>query len=69
MSEHRDFPKRNVTTEPSGKHFTQRGHNVSDIKVLDLEQIKSNDPFVLRARENMLSKKFDTYRHGINNEP
>ena len=69
MSEHRDYPKRDVTTEPSGYHFTQRGHNVSDLKGLVLEKIKSKDPFVLRARENMLIKKFDTYRHGLNNEP
>ena len=69
MSEHRDYPKRDVTTEPSGMHFTQRGHNVSDLKGLVLEEIKSKDPFVLRARENMLIKKFDTFRHGLNNEP
>ena len=69
MSEHRDYPKRDVTTEPSGNHFTQRGHDVSDLKGLVLEQVKSKDPYVLRARENMLIKKFDTYRKGLNNEP
>ena len=69
MSEHRDYPKRDVTTEPSGNHFTQRGHSVSDLKGLVLEQVKSKDPYVLRARENMLIKKFDTYRKGLNNEP
>jgi hypothetical protein len=69
MSEHRDYPKRDVDTEPSGKHFTKRGHSVSDMRGLVLEQVKSKDPFVLRARESMLIKKFDTFRHGLNNEP
>ena len=54
MSEHRDYPKRDVETEPSGKHFTKKGRNVSNIWGLVLEQIKSKDPFVLRVRESML---------------
>ena len=29
MSEHRDYPKRDVDTESSGQHFTKRGHNVT----------------------------------------
>ena len=69
MSEHRDYPKRDIDTEPSGQHFTKRGHNVSDMRGLVLEEVKSKDPFVLRARESILIKKFDTYRHGLNNEP
>ena len=68
MSEHRDYPKRDVDTEPSRKHFTKRGHSVSDMRGLVLEQVKSKDPFVLRARESMLIKKFDTFRHGLINE-
>ena len=69
MFDYRDCPKRDVTTEPSGNHFTQRGHNVSELKGLLLERMKIKDPFVLRAIENMLIKKSDTYRHGFNNEP
>ena len=70
MSEHRDYPKRDIDTEPSGQHFTKRGHNVSDMRGLVLEEVKSKDPFVLRAQESILiKKKFNTYRHGLNNEP
>ena len=69
MSEHRDYPKRDMDNEPSGHHFTKRGHNVSDMRGLVLEKVRSKDPFVLRARESILIKKFDTYRHGLNNEP
>ena len=38
FSEHRDYPKRNVTTEPSGQHFTQPGHSVADLKGQVLEK-------------------------------
>ena len=55
MSEHRDYPKRDIDTEPSGQHFTKRGHNVSDLRGLVLEEVKSKDPFVLRAQESILT--------------
>ena len=69
LAEHRDYPKRDVTTEPSGKHFTKSGHNVSDLKGLVLEKVRSNDPYILKSREHMLIKKFDSYRNGLNQEP
>ena len=69
LAEHRDYPKRDVVREPSGSHFTKRGHNVSDLKGLVLEQVRSRDPFILKSREHMLIQKFDTFRNGLNQEP
>ena len=69
LAEHRDYPKRNVTTEPSGFHFTQPGHTVAHLRGLVLEKVRSPDPFVLKAREHLLIQKFDTYRNGLNQEP
>ena len=34
LSEHRDYSKRDVITEPSVRHFTQPGNNVADMKGL-----------------------------------
>ena len=68
MGEHRDYPKRDVLTEPSGDHFTQRGHTVSDLKGQVIEKVWNKDPHILRARESMLKRKFETYRHGLNKE-
>ena len=34
-----------------------------------LEKVKNSDPYVLRARESMLIRKFDSFRHGLNKEP
>ena len=69
MAEHRDYPKRDVQTEPSGEHFTQHGHTVADLRGQVLEKVKSKDPFILRAREALLIQKFDTFRRGLNKEP
>ena len=69
FSEHRDYPKRDVFTEPSGEHFSKKGHSVADLKGQVLEVVKSQDPFILRAGESYLIKKFDTFRNGLNNEP
>ena len=68
FSEHRDYPKRDVTSEPSGEHFTKAGHSVADLKGQVLEKVKSKDPFILKARESYLIQKFDSYRNGLNKE-
>ena len=70
MAEHRDYPKQDVQTEPLlGKHFTQQGHTMADLRVQVLGKVKSKDPFILRAWEAMLIQKFNTFRRGMNKEP
>ena len=68
LSEHRDYVKRDVTSEPSGGHFSKRGHDVSHLKGLVLEQVRNSDPFILKTREHLLIQKFDTFRNGLNKE-
>ena len=66
-----DLSARNsdVTSEPSGDHFSKRGHNVAHLKGLVLEQVRNSDPFILKTREHLLIQKFDTFRSGLNKEP
>ena len=52
--------------EPSAQHFCKAGH---DLIALGLEHVRSWDPFILRAREHLLIKKFDSFRNGLNQEP
>ena len=66
--EHRDYPKHDMINEPAGKHLTLPGHDVSHLRGLVLEKVKSKDPYVLKAREHYLIQKFDTFRHGLNQE-
>ena len=68
MAEHKDYPKSGRTEEPSGEHFRLPGHAVSDLFGLAIEHVKSNDPFVLKAREAFLIKKFDSHKNGLNKD-
>ena len=69
MAEHRDYAKSRKIDEPSGDHFNQAGHSFHNIQGLAIEQVKNKDPFILKARENWLIRKFDCYRNGLNKEP
>ena len=68
ISEHRDYAKFHKIEEPSGQHFSLPGHTFHQINGLAVEQVKSKDPFILKAREAWLIKKFDCYRNGLNKE-
>ena len=68
LSEHRDYVKRDVTSEPSGGHFSKRGHDVSHLKGLVLEQVRNSDPFILKTREHLLIQKFDTFRTSLTSQ-
>ena len=55
--------------EPSGEHFNLRpGHNVSDIRGIVLEEVTSDDPYILKAREHHYISLFDTYNKGLNRQ-
>ena len=51
ISEHRDYAKFHKIEEPSGQHFSLPGHTFHQINGLAVEQVKSKDPFILKARE------------------
>ena len=69
LAEHKQNIRSEKTETPSGFHFNKAGHNISHLAGLVLEHVKSEDPFVLRAREFLYIQKFDTYRNGLNKEP
>ena len=69
FAEHKKYVRSQDIKKPSGYHFNQAGHEVSHLKGLVLEKVKSSDPFVLRAREFVYIEKFDTWNNGLNKEP
>ena len=69
LAEHKQYVKSKILDKPSGFHLNQPGHDLSHLSGLVLEQVRSEDPFVLRAREFLFIQKFDTYRNGLNKEP
>ena len=66
MAQHRDYIKRDITTEASGQHFTAAGHSASDMAGMVLEKVASSDPHILAVRERHYIAKFNTYRAGLN---
>ena len=68
FSQHRDYVKQGMLSEPSGQHFNLPGHSVSDMEGLVIEQVNNKDPFILKAREHHYIRMFDTYRNGLNKE-
>ena len=69
MAEHRNYAKSNNVAEPSGEHFNLPGHSFHHIQGLAVEQVRSRDPFILKAREAWTVKKLDCFRNGLNKEP
>ena len=68
LAEHGDYPKRDMVTEPSGRHFTLPGHDVSHMRGLVLEQVRKKDPYILKSREHFYIQQFNTFRQGLNQE-
>jgi hypothetical protein len=68
LAEHKQYVKSRILDTPAGNHFNLPGHNLSHLAGLVLEEVKSSDPFVLRAREFLYIQKFDTYKNGLNKE-
>jgi hypothetical protein len=54
LAEHRDYPKRDVITEPAGEHFNKPRHGVHHLRGQALEKVRNKDPYVIKAREHML---------------
>ena len=69
LGEHKQYIRSEMLDKPSGYHFNKSGHNQSHLRGLVIEQVKSADPFVLKAREFFLIQKFDTFNNGLNKEP
>ena len=49
-----------------GKHFSAKGHSVSDMVFCCIERVMSEDPFVLKAREAFWIREYDAINRGLN---
>ena len=48
------------------QHINQKGHSISHRQFLVIEEVRSKNPFVLKARESYWIKTYGTVDHGIN---
>ena len=51
-----------------GKHFCEKSHEIHDMSIVIIEEVKSKNPFVLKAREAYWIKQYDAVNHGLNLE-
>jgi hypothetical protein len=54
------------TSKPVGKHFSEKGHEIHDMNFVVIEKVRSQNPFILKARESYWIKQYDSVRHGLN---
>ena len=66
LAEHRGYIVNNITTTPTGAHFTSPGHGLSDMKVSIIEQVKIQDTLYRKEREKYFINKFNTFYQGMN---
>ena len=69
FGEHIGYIRNKKEEEPSYLHFSQPGHSQHHIQGLGIEQVRSEDPFIIQAREHRIIQLFDSYRNGLNQEP
>ena len=65
LAEHRDYAKSNKVEEPSGLHFNLPGHSFHHLEGLAVEQVRSKDPFILKARESWIIQKLDCFKYPL----
>ena len=69
LYEHINYVNIRNIEEPSAEHFCKPGHKVHNLLAIRIEQVRNLDPFILKAREHWIIKKFDSFRNGLNQEP
>ena len=67
--EHTNYVNVRNLEEPSAEHFCKPGHKVHNLQAICIEKVRNLDPFILKAREHWLIKKFDAFRNWLNQEP
>ena len=64
--QHRGYVRRQETEKATGHHFSQPGHNMSDMSISVLERIRQSDPQYRKERESYYIEQFEALRKGIN---
>ena len=68
FAEHRGYVNNHDET-PTGEHFNQPGHSLSDMTLTVLERVKSSDDMYRKEREKYFIRKFNIYYKGLNRHP
>ena len=69
LCEHIGYINSKNMKTPTGKHFNQPGHSVSNLRITILEKIKNLNPLYRKEREKYHIRKFNTFYNGMNRMP
>ena len=70
FAEHRGYVNNKELDKPTGHHFNQPGHDISNMQVTILQKLKGNSNELYRKeREKYLINKFNTFKEGMNKQP
>ena len=66
LAEHRGYVKNGHIDQATGAHFNMPGHNVTNLKIPVIEQVKFNSDLYRKEREEFFIRKFNTLNEGMN---
>ena len=69
FSDHKGYVKNHDVTQATGKHFNEKGHNLSHMKITIIEKVKKDCEQYRKEREKYFIKKFNTFYNGLNKHP
>ena len=66
LSQHAGYIRNKNLSQPTGKHFNSRGHNLSDMSFVILEKVTSDDVLLREERESHYIRLFNSKYKGMN---
>ena len=68
LADHRGYITNKHTDKATGEHFNQPGHNLANLNISILEQVKSTSEMYRKERERYYINKFNTFHKGLNKQ-
>ena len=65
LADHRGYVG-NKDTTATGQHFNSPGHSIADLSITAIEQVKKNNIFYRKEREELHIRRFNTLYKGLN---
>ena len=69
IKEHTSYIRSIFPTQATGLHFNLPGHSLGNMTMTILEKVTKKDDMYRKERETHLIRKFNTFYHGINQQP
>ena len=66
FANHRGYVTSRDFSQPTGRHFNSRGHSISDMSVVIVEKVFSEDTILRKERESEYIRKFNSKAKGLN---